>query len=241
MPGVAEGLRGRIAEARRHLERAESTSRADERWNDVAQASLDLARVERTAGTGREGAVLQEMLDRGEFANAPGPIRPYGQIVGALAFAGMGEDALRLLDEWAAVGGPTASGPFYEETREMVEAAVLGLSDPGAGADALLALRTRLDCPRCWTWRIGDLLTEAGRVDEAITQRLASLETGEDFWFGMHRLMAREKLGQLYEAKGDNARAAEHYRIFAEQWADADAEFQPRVREAREKSQVTGG
>ena len=46
---------------------------------------------------------------------------------------------------------------------------------------------------------------------------------------------ARERLGQLYEAKGDTIRAVEHYHKFIELWKDADAVLQPRVKAARDR------
>jgi hypothetical protein len=49
------------------------------------------------------------------------------------------------------------------------------------------------------------------------------------------RSLARERLGALYEELGDNSKAAEHYAAFAELWADADPELQPRVQHARER------
>ena len=50
------------------------------------------------------------------------------------------------------------------------------------------------------------------------------------------RLPARPALkrsGELYEAKGDRAKAADRYRRFVELWKDADPELQPGVREVR--------
>jgi tetratricopeptide (TPR) repeat protein len=44
-----------------------------------------------------------------------------------------------------------------------------------------------------------------------------------------------ERLGQLYEAKGQTDKAAEHYRAFIELWKNADAELQPRVTAAKER------
>ena len=41
------------------------------------------------------------------------------------------------------------------------------------------------------------------------------------------------RLGELYEARGDVTRAASHYAHVVTGWKDADAELQPRVREAR--------
>ncbi len=42
-----------------------------------------------------------------------------------------------------------------------------------------------------------------------------------------------ERLGQLYDRKGDLENAAKYYAMFAELWADADDELQPRVRAAQ--------
>lgn len=44
-----------------------------------------------------------------------------------------------------------------------------------------------------------------------------------------------ERLGQLYEAKGNAEKAAEHYRKFIDLWKNADAALQPRVAEARRR------
>jgi hypothetical protein len=42
-----------------------------------------------------------------------------------------------------------------------------------------------------------------------------------------------KRSGELYEAKGDRAKAAERYRRFVGLWKDADPELQPGVREVR--------
>ncbi len=47
---------------------------------------------------------------------------------------------------------------------------------------------------------------------------------------GVHR-----RLGELYEAKGDTAKAVAHYRAFAELWKNAEPELQPRVAEAKRR------
>ncbi len=45
----------------------------------------------------------------------------------------------------------------------------------------------------------------------------------------------------IHEALGDSAMAAEHYAIFADYWADADEDLQPRVQAARDKAAALGG
>ena len=44
---------------------------------------------------------------------------------------------------------------------------------------------------------------------------------------------AHKRLGELYEAKGDAKRAAEHYATFVELWKRADPDLQPKVTEVR--------
>jgi tRNA A-37 threonylcarbamoyl transferase component Bud32/tetratricopeptide (TPR) repeat protein len=49
----------------------------------------------------------------------------------------------------------------------------------------------------------------------------------------LHLARTYERLGALYEAKGDRARALANYRSFVDLWKDADPELQPRVMDAR--------
>ncbi len=50
------------------------------------------------------------------------------------------------------------------------------------------------------------------------------------FRAGIHR-----RLGELYEAKGDTAKAVAQYRAFVDLWKNADPELQPRVAEAKRR------
>jgi tetratricopeptide (TPR) repeat protein len=49
------------------------------------------------------------------------------------------------------------------------------------------------------------------------------------------RAGTQRRLAELYEAKGDTAKAVAHYREFIEQWKNADPELQPRVAEAKRR------
>jgi thiaminase len=44
-----------------------------------------------------------------------------------------------------------------------------------------------------------------------------------------------KRLGELWEAKGDRAKAANYYAKFIELWKDADPELQPKVAEVRKR------
>jgi hypothetical protein len=43
------------------------------------------------------------------------------------------------------------------------------------------------------------------------------------------------RLGEIYEQKGERAKALAYYTRFVDFWAGADRELQPRVAEARER------
>ncbi len=43
------------------------------------------------------------------------------------------------------------------------------------------------------------------------------------------------RLGELYEQRGDTARARDYYGRFVELWKDADAVLQPELREVRQR------
>jgi len=77
-----------------------------------------------------------------------------------------------------------------------------------------------------------------GQPDSAIAQHEATVAdhtffrviTDELFLGGTYK-----RLGELYEAKGERAKAIENYEKFVELWKSADPELQPKVREVRDK------
>ncbi|HWA59093.1 MAG TPA: hypothetical protein VG692_17705, partial [Gemmatimonadales bacterium] len=77
----------------------------------------------------------------------------------------------------------------------------------------------------------------AGQADSAIAHYEAFLAVAQPtpFLGTAWRARSHERLAELYESKGDLARAGEEYARFIEQWANADPELQPAVRAARER------
>ncbi|HET6680441.1 MAG TPA: hypothetical protein VFG84_04525, partial [Gemmatimonadaceae bacterium] len=76
-----------------------------------------------------------------------------------------------------------------------------------------------------------------GQADSAIVSLERYLETPDPSVSidAAYKARALQRLGELYEGKGDNARAIEYYSKFADLWKDADAKLQPQVREARQR------
>ena len=95
------------------------------------------------------------------------------------------------------------------------------------------------ECDVCVLPRLARAYDLADQRDQAIAafeQYLASRyvwrRTSTDHLFYAGTL---KRLGELYDAKGDRAKAATYLARFAELWADADPELQPKVAEARRR------
>jgi len=104
------------------------------------------------------------------------------------------------------------------------------------------------ECPVCLPVNLGRAFDAAHQTDSAIVMYERFLATPlferldvplfDDivdppypfFLPGVHR-----RLGDLYETKGDTAKAVEHYRAFVELWKNADPELQPVVADARRR------
>jgi tetratricopeptide (TPR) repeat protein len=90
-------------------------------------------------------------------------------------------------------------------------------------------------CRRCFRPYLAEAYERLGRIDDAIALHESSISELHGFppRALMDRLIAVERLGPLYEARGDRELAIQAYARFIERWSDADRELQPRVETAR--------
>ena len=102
------------------------------------------------------------------------------------------------------------------------------------------------NCLRCLPANLARVYDASGQVDSAITQYELVLNTPEfNGWAqigngSVRSAIAHERLGWLYDAKGDTAKAVENFARFLEWWDRADPELQPRVAAARERLRKLG-
>ncbi|HVZ47478.1 MAG TPA: protein kinase [Gemmatimonadaceae bacterium] len=77
----------------------------------------------------------------------------------------------------------------------------------------------------------------AGQPDSAIAEYEKFAATHDPFFITRPTFIAttHRRLGELYEARGNIPKAAEHYRAFVDAWKDADPELQPQVKAVRDK------
>jgi hypothetical protein len=110
-------------------------------------------------------------------------------------------------------------------------AAVAAYHRAELGGDGLPA-----GCTFCAPAFLGIAYDRGNMADSAIANLERYLSTPSPGRVSLDRWLmapAHKRLGELYEARGDNARAVSHYTAFVNLWQRADPDMQPRVAEVR--------
>lgn len=150
-------------------------------------------------------------------------------------------------------GRPDLARPLLEQMRREVERP-MGGALPGSylleGRIALAEDRPRdalhsfqrfreeTHCDWCLAFEISQAYDRLEMPDSALAVLAHATGTpnsrgslGNHEWLPL----AYVRIGELHEARGERTEAIRAYNEFVELWNDADAEFQPRVREIRER------
>ena len=247
-------LQGRLRSAGRHDREArrargggetaeQPTSPGVEALAEVLVSSAqDLLIRDRPAEAAR---ILDGALRRISLADIPVTERPYLELAYRYTVAGRIGAARELLAardralrELGAAGAAILQRDGHEVQPLIVQgrlaAAEHRLDDAVAALRLAEARREHLTALP----ELAIVLDQAGEHDSAIAVYERYLARG---WLerhrtdGWHRARALYRLAELYEARGDRERAAQHYGEFAALWRGADSELQPRVREARSR------
>ena len=197
-------------------------------------------------GAREEGARrLDALLARHPVRSWPERQRPYLQVAAMYAWAGRPDHARAVLADWAAEQRDpvTRSRSEPERHRALGEIALAERRPADAIAEFRQADQLRDgpadDCTICLSANLARAYDLAGNADSAIAHferylttpyynRVVNVALDPLLLAGTHK-----RLGELYEAKGDRARALAHYVAFVELWKDADPELQPKVAEVR--------
>ncbi len=205
-------------------------------------------------GIGFQFRVLLDLTVRGDTARAvqnmedflaENPIPDEAYVEGAhlqaaalLAQAGEVERAQEYLRDWERIVEGETLAEFLVETEESLRALIA--LQTGDLEGALGHHRRKAADPRPIPeelFAVGEIHRRLGNPDSTIVYFERSLEASspdQGFYVSFLRAQVLEQLGQLWEEVGDPVRAREYHQRFADLWADADAELQPRVRAARE-------
>ncbi len=233
-------------------ERLFTRARAVDSARGVARVALaDSATIARVDVVVRDSAARAVRRMDGALATLPFRSiatvdRPYFAVASLYAIAGRVDKAKAILAQYDAEitdtslrrvqrpGYHTALGEIALTERRFRDALAefrRGDSLPDGPVDA---------CTVCLPHRLARVFAAAGESDSAIVMFGRYLQTPHWNRFTLAfdpSLLAgtHERLAQLYEAKGDAVKAAEHYRAFIDLWKNADRELQPRVAEARRR------
>jgi tetratricopeptide (TPR) repeat protein len=181
------------------------------------------------------------------FADIPQVDRQYFSIATAYARLGKPAQANAMVARYRAEMTDTSLRRVQEPDLQNVIAEV-AIAE-GKPLDAVAAFRRgdigfdgapANECNVCLPLNLARAYDAAAQPDSAIANFERYLTTsfvarGATALDPLNAPLIHERLGQLYEAKGDAQKAAEHYGKFVELWKNADPELQPRVRAAQER------
>ena len=173
--------------------------------------------------------------------------RPYLMVAAHLARAGSVDKARAMVARMRAEVKDTSLLRVWQSDLHAVLGEI-ALAE-GRTADALREFRRgdigydgapAHECAPCLPFDLGRVFDAAGQADSAIVQYERYLAT--PYWLKPLRQFdpirvpyIHERLGHLYEAVGNQQKAAENLAAFVALWKNADPELQPRVAAAREK------
>jgi eukaryotic-like serine/threonine-protein kinase len=232
-------LQGKLKEASREAARAFDLVAQSGRKG--APLSLAVAEALQTAFYFGDGAratrIVDEALAKDPIGRLSVSEAPYADVVVAYALAGRADKARAMMTQWDT---RRAAEPAIEDSiRAYAMQGHIALAEHRL-ADAQREFRAAdsRGCPICSAPMLGRAYDVAGNADSAIAvfERFLSTpmmdRSGVD---GPFRPVVHQRLGELYEAKGEREKALGHYRAFLDLWKDADPELQPRVTDARQR------
>ncbi|MBA3580092.1 MAG: hypothetical protein H0W42_08920 [Gemmatimonadaceae bacterium] len=179
-----------------------------------------------------------EALRRTPLASIPINNRPVDWLVFLYASGGVPERARAYFTEWEA-----SRRQFQRLSDGNTRHAMLGMIALAEKRfpDAIRELRDgdrEGGCDWCALVPLANAYEESGNPDSTIALLAKYVEMrriGKNDSDSFELAPAHERLGRLFEARGDRARAAAHYSKFIELWRNADPELQPRVQAARQR------
>jgi eukaryotic-like serine/threonine-protein kinase len=242
---VVARIRGRLDKAERHTRVDMEVSGRRGLPGVVLLDAVSLARDALVFRRDSAGAlrILDAALREQPLDSMPPLDRPGAHVATMYALAGRPEQARRILSGYESQVPEGVRRGRWEWYKAR---GWLALAD-GRPRDALAAFvqgRSAPTCPRCGGWDEGVAYERVGLPDSALAgyQRAVARDgpwkAGADQWTLGPSL---KRLGELYEGRGDRARALEYYGRFVKLWKDADPVLQPTVREVRGRMAVLAG
>jgi tetratricopeptide (TPR) repeat protein len=233
-------LHGRLTEAREWLREGAALQTQRGVATAPLAGAIEEAVIDAWFLGERERAVrrVESALARHPLDSIPAVERPYAELVAVYSLAGRPARARAML---AAFDRRRAAAPLLDDAADRH----LMLGDIAVAErryeDAVREYRASDsgECDVCALPRMAVAYDLAGNADSAIAlwgRYLVAPSLKRVHEDGTFLAAAEHRLGELYEARGDVRRAAEHYGRFVALWEKADPELQLRVERARQRS-----
>jgi tetratricopeptide (TPR) repeat protein len=233
------GIRGRLSLAERALEASRARAASGRQVREFLIDAISMGRYEIGAlGSAEqpiarvEAALVSFPLDRLEPFD-----RPYAELAEFYAWAGRVDMAREMLAQFEREV-PEA----YRALTETDYQRALGFLALAEGrTDEALDRFLRSDrgfCSVCVLPLLAQLYDQVGNSDSlfAVLDRFVNTPDDDRIYVDPFELPgAYVRLGELYEARGDEANAIDYYDRFVNLWQDADAELQPQVDDVRQR------
>jgi tetratricopeptide (TPR) repeat protein len=160
--------------------------------------------------------------------------RPYGHLAMAYAAAGEVTRARGLIAEYEQT--PGADHSTDAELWAYGARGVIDLAE-GRAREAIAAFREfdNNACSTCATPWLARAFDMAGQTDSVVATftRFVDRPSSELWYDAAHAAHAYERLGEIWEARGDPQKAAEYYARLLSIMKEPDPELRPRVEKAR--------
>lgn len=237
---------GRFGEARAHI---------DASVRGVEQIAPPLAGFRRMYGLRAEALLtepqrasgfVQAALEDGSFPMTLGAAGFDGLLATIVGYAGRPDLVARLRSRWEEAGQPGRATPLGEKAFDRAEiVARAAVGDTAGVVEEMEILVAGLPCSNdaCWVLERAFVTAAAGRTESAV-QRYENVGNLNEFFpdlLGITDLHADLRLGPLYEAAGDSARAVAAYQRVIDLWAEGDAEARAVAEEFRARVRALGG
>jgi len=187
---------------------------------------------------------LDSALQRHPLASIPVADRPYIGLAAAYAIVGQTATAKRYLSEY------DANVPETIRKRSVFRnwaTGYIALAE-NRGQDAVAAFKQARDqsaCTNCALLELGQSYELLKQPDSAMTMYLRAVENPHDgnslddrAW---NDARAFQRLGELYEDKGDKQKALEYYGRFVDLWKGADPSLQAQIKTVKERMAKLAG
>jgi tetratricopeptide (TPR) repeat protein len=235
-------VRGRLDEAERHLRDQMATEEERGLPAEYLRAAAEVAwqELQLRRAPARALRILESALDRHPLDGLDPLDRPYAFLAAIYSVAREPDRAEALLYECDSVTDPDVRRGDEAWLHHAAGHLAMARGDRAAAVTEFRKLDSEIECPICALYGLGQAYDQAGVVDSAIAvfERYLTTPFRRVYWDSFALANIYERLGELYEARGDAEKAIYYYGKLVDLWKDADSVLQPRVAAARRAIEV---